>query len=227
MRRVALATAALGAAVALGPSASRAGEIPDAVVVLEAAPGTPGSDPTGAPPRFVLKKDGQAYVGGTARVEAVRLAKDEAAGLRKRAEAVRKAIGREAGLVLGEGGPTVRLRLFEDPPKELRLARDAAALAPPASEVQAFVADLLAFRHAGLAPHAPDRFALRAREASLPGGCRAWTFPFPIEEALAGPRVVPAEEVSRWPKGGWPASVCAGEKRYVVTLRPLLPGEQP
>jgi hypothetical protein len=225
MRTVALAAALAVAAPAL--TASRAGEIPDAIVVLEAAPGTPGSDPTGAPLRFVLMKDGQAFVGGTARVEAVRLTKDEASALRKRAEAVRRAIGREAGLALGDGGPTVRLRLFEDAPRELRLARDAAALAPPASEVQAFVADLLAFRHAGLAPHAPDRFALRAREASLPGGCRAWTFPFPIEEALAAPRVVPRDEVARWPKGGWPASVCAGEKRYVVTLRPLLPDEQP
>ena len=30
-----------------------------------------------------------------------------------------------------------------------------------------------------------------------------------------------------WPTGALPACVCADDRRYAVTLRPLLPGEQP
>lgn len=85
----------------------------------------------------------------------------------------------------------------------------------------------LTFDHPGLGRYAPTGYALSAREGRLAGGCRPWRFPFAIEDALAAPRLVEASDAEGWPTGGWPASVCAGEKRYVVTLRPLLPGEQP
>ena len=60
-------------------------------------------------------------------------------------------------------------------------------------------------------------------------------FALPIAEALAGPHAVTAVEASGWPTGAVPASVCADDagpsasasRRYEVTLRPLLPGEQP
>jgi hypothetical protein len=65
------------------------------------------------------------------------------------------------------------------------------------------------------------------REARLVGGCRAWGFTFPITEALAGPRTVAADEAKGWPTGARPASVCVDGRRYVLTLRPLLPGERP
>jgi hypothetical protein len=65
------------------------------------------------------------------------------------------------------------------------------------------------------------------REARLVGGCREWTFPFPLASAQAAPRTVSASEAEGWPTGALPASVCADDKRYAVTLRPLLPGELP
>jgi hypothetical protein len=68
---------------------------------------------------------------------------------------------------------------------------------------------------------------LRVREEALPGGCRAWKLPFPPTEALDAARSVPASGLPDWPTGAVAASVCAGEKRYAVTLRPLLPGERP
>jgi hypothetical protein len=75
---------------------------------------------------------------------------------------------------------------------------------------------------------------MTVREARLAGGCRAWTFPFTVAEALSAPRTVSAAEAAGWPAGARPASVCAdgagpsaGAGRYAVTLRPLLPGEQP
>ena len=54
--------------------------------MLEAVPGTPGSDPSAVPPRFVLLEDDQVFVGGTERLETGRLEKNEAKALRKRAE---------------------------------------------------------------------------------------------------------------------------------------------
>jgi hypothetical protein len=41
------------------------------------------------------------------------------------------------------------------------------------------------------------------------------------------PRILTAADFATWPTGAAPASVCAGDKSYVVTLRPLLPGEKP
>jgi hypothetical protein len=68
---------------------------------------------------------------------------------------------------------------------------------------------------------------MAVREARLAGGCRSWSFPFPLAEAVVGARAVPAPEVEGWPTGAMPASVCVDERRYVVTLRPLLPDERP
>ncbi len=231
----ALAAAAL--ALGLLASAAGAGEIPNAVLVLETAPGTPGSAPEGAPPRFVLLKDGQAFAGGTSRIETVRLEKAEAQALRRRADAARKSIGRTGrSVTLGTGGPVVRLRFGEEPPVEVSLGPDlpagetAAALAPgePAEPVSALVAELLAFHHPGLVPYAPASYAMRLREGALAGGCRRWNFSFPLAASLGAERVVTAEQAQGWPTGALPASICGeGDKRYVLTLLPLLPGEQP
>jgi len=74
------------------------------------------------------------------------------------------------------------------------------------------------------------------REGRLAGGLPPLgASPFPIAQALSGPRTVSPAEASSWPTGAVPASVCAADadpsdpasKRYVLTLRPLLPGEQP
>jgi hypothetical protein len=220
------AAAALLALAAL-PSL-QGGEVPGAAIVLEAAPGTPGSDPSAAPPRFVLLKDGQVFVGGTARLEAGRLGKEEASALLKRAEAVRKLPGLTSPVALG-GDParTVRLRLLDGKPLEVVATGDPAAAPPALAPLATLLADLLRFHHSSLRPYAPTSYAMAVREARLVGGCRAWSFAFPIALALTSPRTVSAAEASGWPTGAMPASVCADDRHYVVTLRPLLPGEQP
>ena len=114
MRKEAAALLGLAAlALAHGRTPAAASEIPGAVIVLEAAPGTPGSDPSAAPPRFVLLKDGQVFVGGTARLEAGRLEKGEASALQKRADAVRKLPGISSSPVAlgGDAARTMRLWL--------------------------------------------------------------------------------------------------------------------
>ena len=71
------------------------------------------------------------------------------------------------------------------------------------------------------------RLAPSAREGVLVGGCREWFLPLSFDDVLAAPQRLAADERGRWPAGADPASVCQGGRSYVVTLRPLLPGEQP
>jgi hypothetical protein len=221
------AAAAALLAIALLPAA-HAADVPGAAIVLEAAPGTPGSDPSAAPPRFVLLKDGQVFVGGTARLEAGRLEKGEASALLKRAEALRKLPGLSPTVSLGgDAARTMRLRLLEGRPLEVVATGDPAAAPPALAPLATLLADLLRFDHPSLRPYTPSSCALSVREGRLVGGCRPWGFASPIAEALAAPRTVSAAEASGWPTGAFPASVCADGRRYVVTLRPLLPGEQP
>jgi hypothetical protein len=221
----ALATALLAAAVAQ-PTA--AGEIPGAVLVLEAVPGTPGSDPAGAPPRFVLLRDGRVFVGGSARLDAGQLEKKDADALLKRAEALRKLPGIASPVAFGARAElATRLRLLEDKPLEVNATGDPAAAPPALQPLASLVRELERFEHASLRPYAPAAYAVSAREARLAGGCREWSFSRPLAEVLASPRAVPAAEAEGWPTGALPASVCASDKRYSVTLRPLLPDEQP
>ena len=229
MRKEAAAFLGL-AALALvhgGPPAG-ASEIPGAMIVLEAAPGTPGRDPSAAPPRFVLLKDGQVFVGGTERLEGGRLEKGEASALQKSADAVRKLPGifRSPVALGGDAARTMRLWL-RDGPVEVVATGDPAQAPPALAPLASLLSDLLRFDHPSLRPYAPAAYAMTVREARLVGGCRAWGFAFPIAQAQAGPRAVAAAEVTGWPTGAVPASVCADDRRYAVTLRPLLPGEQP
>ncbi len=237
MRREAAALLGLAAlALSHGGSPAGASEIPGAEIVLEAAPGTSGSDPSAAPPRFVLLKDGQVFVGGTTHLEAGRLEKGEASALQKRADAVRKLPGISSSPVTlgGDASRTTRLWL-RDGPVEVVATGDPAEAPPALAPLASLLSDLLAFHHPSLRPYAPSHYAMTVREVRLVGGCRAWAFAFPIALAQAGPRSVTAAEASGWPTGALPASVCADEagpstsasRRYAVTLRPLLPGEQP
>jgi hypothetical protein len=225
VRRLAAGLAAC--AVLSLAAAARAGEIPGAVIVLEADPGTPGADPSAAPPRFVLLKDGQVFVGGTSRLEAGRLSKAEAGALRKRAEQARKLPGLASPVALGGDGGTMRLRLPEEGGFALDAVGDPQAAPPALAPLATLLAELLSYHHPSLVPYSPASYALVVREARLVGGCRTWRFALPIAEALAGPRSLPAADAVGWPTGGVPASVCDGGRRYAVTLRPLLPGESP
>jgi hypothetical protein len=221
--------AALAAALAWA-AASRAGEIPDALVVLEASIDLPGREAAAVPPRFVLLRDGQDFAGGSDRLYAGKLDKRELQALDKRAQKVRKLSGLGTYVQFGaEPKGSYRLRLLKDKdkPVEIRIAGSPAAALAQMQPLASFVADLASFHHPSLRPFAPAAFALRVREGALVGGCRPWAFTVALEDALAAPRAVSAAEASGWPTGALPASVCAGDRRYVVTLRPLLPGEQP
>jgi hypothetical protein len=215
---------------------ARAADVPGATIVLDADPGAPGSDPAGAPPRFVLLEDGQVFVGGTARVEAGRLDRTEASALERRADAVRRMRGLASPVEFGgDSSRSARLRLLDGKPLEIVAKGDPAQAAPALAPLSSLVADLLRYHHPSLRPFVPASFAMTVREGRLPGGCRAWTFAFPIAEVVAGPRTVTADEAKGWPTGARPACVCAdgaspadgAASRYVVTLRPLLPGERP
>jgi hypothetical protein len=218
------------AALLFAAAAARvgAGEIPGALLVLETAPGAPGSDASAAPPRFVLLRDGQVFVGGSSLVEVGRLEKREAQALLKRAAALRRISG--IGSPMSFGGPadrTLRLRLLEDEPLEVHATGDPAVAPAALASIATLLLDLSRFHHPSLRPYAPSSYAMTVREARLAGGCRAWSFAFPLADALAGPRALPAAEAEGWPTGAMPASVCAADRRYVVTLRPLLPDERP
>jgi hypothetical protein len=211
-------------ALVRGTSAS---EVPGAALVLEAEPGSPGSDPVGAPPRFVLMKDGQVFVGGTEGLETGRLDKTESSALLRRADAVRRLRLSSPVSLEGDASRTARLRLLEGKPLELVVKGDPAQASPTLAPLSSLLTDLLRYDHPSLRPYAPTSYAMVAREDRLGGGCRAWTFSFPLTEAVSAPRTVTAEEARGWPTGARPASVCVDGHRYVVTLRPLLPGERP
>jgi hypothetical protein len=221
---------ALAATIAalVSPAPSPAGEIPDAVIVLESSLDQPWREPAAAPARFVLLKDGKVFVGGTDRFYAGRLEKAEVQALEKRAQQVRKMPGLGTYVPFGtDTKKSFRLKLLKDKPLEIRITGDPAAALPQVGALASFVADLARFYHSSLRPYVPSAYALTVREGAIVGGCRAWGFSVALSDALSTVHTIPAAEASGWPTGANPASVCAGEQRYVVTLRPLLPGEQP
>jgi len=205
-----------------------AAEIPRAVVVLEAgAAPLPGQVAEAAPPRFVLLEDGQVFVGGTHGLVTTRLAGKELKDLDRRLSDVRKLPSLAGVVTVGPGMAVRRLLLRKGRPLEMRIEGDLAAATPALQPLAALLLDLERFHHPGLRPYAPAQLALSAREGSLPGGCRPWTRPEPLAGSVFAPQAVSAADFASWPTGAAAASVCAGDKKYVVTLRPLLPGEKP
>jgi hypothetical protein len=205
-----------------------AGDIPEATLVLEATIGLPGRVSTAAPPRFVLLRDRRAFVGGTDRIFAGLLDKDEAKSIEERVKQLRKRGLLSSSVSFGrDTSKKLRLRLLEDSPLDVVVTGDPAQAPPALAPLAEFLGDLLRFHHPSLRPFAPEAFALSVREGALAGGCRTWQFGIPLEDARTEPRRVSAAEAERWPTGANPASVCAGGRRFVVTLRPLLPGEAP
>jgi hypothetical protein len=224
MSRSAVATVLL----ALGAVASRAGDIPKAVVVLEGltAP-LPDQIAEAAPPRFVLLEDGQVFVGGTSRLTSGRLAKPEAKAIEARVVAVRQLPGFGATVSFGAGPQRYRLRLRKGGSQDIVVTGDPAGAPAGLEPLASLILDLLRFEHPTLRPYRPPAFAVMAREGTLAGGCRRWPFPEPLADSLFTPGTVAASAAEGWPTGAAPASVCADGKTYVVALRPLLPGERP
>ena len=212
---------------ALVPGAT-AGEIPKAAVVLERLSGAPpGGAPEGIPPCFVLLEDGQVFVAGSSQVLTGKLAGGELKALERRIADARKLPGLTGTVTLGPGDVKHRLLLRRGRPIQMNITGDPAQSEPALRPLGDLLVDLPRFDAPGLKPYQPTHYAMSAREGTLAGGCRPWPFPDPPDRMAFVPRVVAAAEVRGWPSGATPASVCANDKTYVVTLRPLLPGETP
>lgn len=214
------------ALAALSPAS--ASDIPKAVVTVESLTATlPDQVPEAAPPRFALLEDGQVFVGGTSRLSAGKLARAEAKDIEARVVGVRQLPGFGASVTLGAGPQRYRLRLRKGGAQDITVAGDPAEAPASLRPLAALLQQLLAFDHPSLRPYRPASYAVIAREGKLAGGCRRWTFAEPVSDSLFAPHTVPAADAENWPTGAAPASVCVGDKTYVVALRPLLPAERP
>jgi hypothetical protein len=212
-------------ALALLPVWAGPGELPSAEVTLEvfAAP-APGRVPEAAPLRFALLEKGRIFVGGTSEIAVGELEGRERKQLEKMVEAVAEDERLEREVTLSPGADRYRLYLGDE-------KRTIVASGDPrrASIAHRKLADLILtlerFEHASLRPHDPAEVLVSARRGELVGGCRVWGFEFPLESAERRPVAIPARAASGWPRGATPASVCHEGRRYVVTVRPLVPGE--
>ena len=229
MRSLAFTFVALadgGAAFAADPPPAP-GDIVGARAILDVRPpARSGFVPEALPPRFVLFDDGRVVVGGYAGLATARLERDEQKTLDKRLAQVKRLPGVGASVSFGADQPRYRLRL----PKEridIVAAGDPDLAPPELRPLATLIRDLAAFDHASLQPLAAEQFRASAREETLPGGCRTWRAEPPVSALAEQPRVLPAGSAAGWPTGGYAASVCEGGRRFSLTLRPLVPGEQP
>jgi hypothetical protein len=204
------------------------GEIPEATIVLESlSPALPGDVPDSAPPIFVLLKDGQLFRGGSGRVLSGKIEGNESSDLEKQVARVRKLPGLGPKVTLGPGPGRLRLTLKEGRRLEIVAEGDPASAPAGLRPLASLLQTLLSFDHPSLRPYAPASYVVRVMEGHLPGGCRPWVFPIAFADAIAGPRLLPALSAEGWPTGEQPSSLCVGDKNYIMTLRPLLPGEHP
>jgi hypothetical protein len=204
-----------------------AGEIPDAEIVLQVtAPGRPGEVPEAAPPRFVLLKDRQVYVGGSSEVLTARLEKRDLDPIRKLVKRVRKQKGMPAAVTLGPGPVRYRLWLRDGKPPDLQATGDPTQAPPSLRDLARLLLALSDFDHPALRTYRPGAYEQRVVEGRLVGGCRAWRVGRPLPPP-GGVATVAAGLVAGWPTGSYPASVCQPGRPLVLTLRPLLPGEKP
>jgi hypothetical protein len=215
------------ALLALLSAAPADAEIPGAQIVLEVLlPPGPGRYPEAAPPRFVLLEKGQFFVGGQRQIAGGKLEGPELKAIEARVQRIRRLQGLGSQVAFGSGASRYRLQLLGKHPLSITATGDPKGAAPALQPLASLLQDLADFDHPSLRFLRPDTFLLVARDGALPGGCRPWSFGFPPAEAGNG-RVVPAAQAADWPHGVDAAATCVGQQRYVVTLRPLLPGERP
>jgi hypothetical protein len=210
--------------IGLVPSTARPADEPDIDVLLEAAlPSAPGDVPEAAPPTFVLLTNGRFFTGGSSEILEGRLTGPDQKALRELIARARKLKGLGATVEFGPGPQKFRLVLQKG--REIVASGDLALATFALRPLAALIDALSHFDHPSARRYAPERYRLLVRQATLTGGCRPWTFPVPLLDALPAPRVVPASAAAGWPTGLQPASVCVGDKNYSVALRPLLPWE--
>jgi hypothetical protein len=220
--------AVLVAALAAFLAAAAEADVPKAVIVLESfRPAHADQAPEAAPPRFVLLEDGTVFVGGTRELWTAKLPSADVRELERRVEAMRRITPLAGTVSLGEGPERRRLVLRKGRAVDVRVHGAADRPSPTLTLLAELVRDLERFHHPALRPYTPASYALSAREGLLPGGCRPWNRAQKITDAVFAPVVLPAADVEGWPTGANPARVCVDEKSYVVTFRPLLPGETP
>jgi hypothetical protein len=226
-RRVALRALPLilwSAVVLLGPTpALRAGDPNIELELQMTLPLVAGQVVEALPPTFVLLENGRFFLGGTSVILEGRLTGADQKPLRELVERIKKIKGLGAQVTFGPGAVRYTLRLKTD--REIVATGDPDQAPLPLRPVAALVMALSRFDHASLRQYLPERFRLIAKNEALIGGCRPYTLPVPIREALQGPRIVPGSAVAGWPTGANPASVCVGDRTYTIALRPLLPWE--
>lgn len=202
-------------------------EVADALVVLEATtPFLPGQNWGAAPLRFVLLQDGSVFVGGSKDLLAGHLEKAEIKALEAQVDTVRKLPGLASVTSFGGNEPAFRLRVSKGKPLDLRVTGDPGSAPAAFRPLAALLERLLRFDHPSLRPYTPATLGLAAHEATRPGGCRLWTLAATPAEATAGTTIAGGDATS-WVPGIGPTSVCVGDKRYELQLRPLMPGERP
>jgi hypothetical protein len=223
MRRIA---GLAGLILALGVAVA-ATEIPEAELILEVhPPAVPGRVHEAAPPRFVLLKGRKVYIGGESRILTARLEKRDVKPIEKLVKRVRKIKGLGASVTLGAGETRYVLSLRKGRRLDVTARGDPTRAPGALRPLGELLTELSSFYHPALRPYRPAQYALGVREARLVGGCRSWDLGVPLQ--LGPPvRTVPAREAVGWPTGSHPASVCRDDRHFVVTLRPLLPGEAP
>lgn len=187
----------------------------------------PGHVGASAPVRFVLLETGQIYVGGTSEIAVGQLTSSEQKSLEKRLGDLRKLPGIGGTVAFGSGKQRAHLIVRKGRPLDMVVTGAFTDAPGPLKPLAALLSELASFDHGSLKRWQPASYALRAREGKLPGGCRPWPFDAPLAGLEFTPRVMPAGQVQYWPTGAAPASVCAGEKTWIVTLRPLVPEETP
>jgi hypothetical protein len=219
----------LAALVAGAPLLAAPLQLSSAQVILEVQlPMPPGFVPEAAPPRFVMLDDGQVFVGGTRSLSTVKLDGEARKAIEKMVADARKVPGLAGVITLGPGEQKYRLFLKKGRAMDMQITGDPAKASPAMMPLAVLVQRLAEFVHDDLKPYVPSSYSMSAREGTLPGGCRRWRGEEPVSRAVFAPRVVPALEIKEreWPTGAAAASICERDKRYIVTFRPLLPGEQ-
>jgi hypothetical protein len=186
----------------------------------------PGFVPEAAPRRLVLLEDGTVYVGGSRHVATGRLEKADLKDLDKRLDKLRKQ-GLTGNVSFGPGSAQYHLVVAKGKPFDVTTTGDPDAAAFNLRPLAALVKELAGLDHPSLHPSAPAFYAVSASQGTLAGGCREWNLPISVEAALGAPQPVSGAAAADWPTGAVASSVCVNDKAYVVTLRPLLPGERP
>jgi hypothetical protein len=211
--------------LALLPVWAPGGELPSADVTLEvlAAP-TPGRVPEGAPLRFALLEKGRVFVGGTSDIAVGQIEGGDRKQLEKMIEAVEKDDSYGSEVTLAPGPDRYRLH-FGGRNRTIVASGDPRRASIAHRKLADLILRLERFEHASLRPHEPAEVLVSVRRGDLVGGCRSWGFEFPLEAAERRAVAIPTRAASGWPRGATPASVCHEGRRYVVALRPLVPGE--